>query len=263
MAKQFTFKRIIDSRGQARYYRNGKRISDKKGRAKYIRENFSQITLQSLTQKETRSYTQAKAQRSLDRFRGRPVPKLISFVFRNVLEVIGPDPVDFGKMIKDGKKVWPRYSDLLRQVDFAAQNFPLRFQISSGQGLPGFRGRTKLESVADIVENFTRPEFSSVNFHAKLPEFLTPPEVTGRIKTFEAIAFFETAVTESVMNSPDRDNVAFVRFEYQPDYDFIGKMVTFDLRVKSMSENARDFADLKYYGVIVTVMTSDPKKRSA
>ena len=263
MAKKLNLKRVIDRAGQVRYYGNGKRISDKRGVKKYVTENFTSIEPAILSKKELNSFQRSKVQRSLDRFNGRPVNKLISYVYRDLLKTIGPEAVDFAKIkSSDGTQAFKRYSDVLRQVDFAEQNFPLEFQIQTSKGAPGFRGRESITSVVDMIEHFKNPVFSNLKYVAYLPGFMSTEVASGKIMVFEAISKFETYITESVMEG-DRQNVAFVKFDYIPEYDFVNRVVTFDIRIKNEPLDFRDFADYTYYSCIVSVMTSDPVKRTS
>lgn len=267
-------KRTVAKSGEVRYFYGGRRIKEAKGRKLYVKANYNTFQhreetgrnpkfVPKPTSAELKTFHRAKAQRSLDRFRGRPVPKSFSYVMRQVLKSVGPEPVDFSKLINPatGKPVYPRYSSLLKVVQDAGQY--LDFSVQTSQGLPGFRGRTALTSVTDIVEKFSEPGLDRLKIWVLLPEFLGGGQIEGRARGFDAIRSFETTVIESVMEA--RQNVAFVKFEYYPEYDFVNGVVKFDLRVKEgwdAVKNARDFADVQYYNVTVDVMYSDPIKKT-
>lgn len=269
-------KRTVSKAGEVRYFYGGKRVSDKKGRSMYVRKGYSDFLPQSrgekpkpftpkLTKTELRTLQQIKAQRSLDRFHGRPVPKFISHFFRKVMKDFpeSQEGIDFAKL-KDGKgnPVYKRYSDIIREVDKGFE--ALTYTVETAQGLPWFRGRENITSITDIVERFSEPGFSNAKFWVRLPEYMPQPhDISGRNLVFEAIRNWEVLVIESVMEA--RQNVAYVKFDYHPKIDWKENMVIFDLRLKpgEIADHARDYADLKHEGVIIQVMTSDPIKRTS
>lgn len=196
------------------YYLKGKRLKSAEGQ-KIQAEQF-----------EKRSKAAKKAAANTYKYEGRPIPriyaKLLSKIFPN-LELL--KTMDLSKWTdpKTGKPLFPRFSDIQKNIDNASKSDSDIFRLLTEMGY--FQGKEGRTALIDICEIILQKEYDKFKF-ILIDE--DGNEKRGRVAMCNAIREFEEFVTTDIRAAIGM-NVIKTYFDYSPNYDFSKKIFKVDI----------------------------------
>jgi len=212
--KNTTLKKVIAKNKQVYYYKNGKRISAEQGK---------RIEAQTFAK---RSEAAKKAAANTYKYQGRPIPriyaKLLSKIFPN-LELL--KTMDLSKWTdpKTGKPLFPRFSDIQKNIDNASKSDSDIFRLLTEMGY--FQGKEGRTALIDICEIILQKEYDKFKF-IMIDE--DGNEKRGRVAMCNALREFEEFVTTDIRAAIGM-NVIKTYFDYSPNYDFSKKIFKVDI----------------------------------
>jgi len=212
--KNTTLKKVIAKNKQVYYYKNGKRISAEQGK---------RIEAQTFAK---RSEAAKKAAANTYKYQGRPIPriyaKLLSKIFPN-LELL--KTMDLSKWTdpKTGKPLFPRFSDIQKNIDNASKADSDIFRLLTEMGY--FKDKQGRTALIDICEIILQKEYDKFKF-ILIDE--DGNETRGRVAMCNALRQFEEFVTTDIRAAIGM-NVIKTYFDYSPNYDFSKKIFKIDV----------------------------------
>jgi hypothetical protein len=212
--KNTTLKKVIAKNKQVYYYKNGKRISAEQGK---------RIEAQTFAK---RSEAAKKAAANTYKYQGRPIPriyaKLLSKVYPN-LELLKTMDLSKWKDPKTGKPLFPRFSDIQKNIDNASKADSDIFRLLTEMGY--FQGKEGRTALIDICEIILQKEYDKFKF-ILIDE--DGNETRGRVAMCNALRQFEEFVTTDIRAAIGM-NVIKTYFDYSPNYDFAKKIFKVDV----------------------------------
>jgi len=212
--KNTTLKKVIAKNKQVYYYKNGKRISAEQGK---------RIEAQTFAK---RSEAAKKAAANTYKYKGRPIPriyaKLLSKIFPN-LELLKTMDLSKWKDPKTGKPLFPRFSDIQKNIDNASKADSDIFRLLTEMGY--FQGKEGRTALIDICEIILQKEYDKFKF-ILIDE--DGNETRGRVAMCNALRQFEEFVTTDIRAAIGM-NVIKTYFDYSPNYDFSKKIFKVDV----------------------------------
>jgi hypothetical protein len=212
--KNTTLKKVIAKNKQVYYYKNGKRISSEQGK---------RIEAQTFAK---RSEAAKKAAANTYKYQGRPIPR----IYAKLLSKIFPkgdllQTMDLSKW-KDpatGKPLFPRFSDIQKNIDNASKSDSDIFRLLTEMGY--FQGKEGRTALIDICEIILQKEYDKFKF-ILIDE--DGNETRGRVAMCNALRQFEEFVTTDIRAAIGM-NVIKTYFDYSPNYDFSKKIFKVDV----------------------------------
>jgi hypothetical protein len=225
-------KRVVAKSGQVYYFKGGKRIATKKGE-KLLKKEITQnkITLpKNLTPQEElflkRSQAAKKAAANTYKYQGRPIPRIYAVLMQKLFPKMDfLQTMDLSKWVDPttGKPIFPRFSDIQRNIDNASKQDSEIFKLLTEMGyFKDKKGRTALIDICEIIQQKEYDKFKFILIDDEGNEF------RGRVKVCEMIREFEEFVTTDIRASLGM-NVIKTYFDYSPNYDFKNKIFKLDL----------------------------------
>jgi hypothetical protein len=212
--KNTTLKKVIAKNKQVYYYKNGKRISAEHGK---------RIEAQTFAK---RSEAAKKAAANTYKYQGRPIPriyaKLLSKIYPN-LELLKTMDLSKWKDPKTGKPLFPRFSDIQKNIDNASKSDSDIFRLLTEMGY--FQGKEGRTALIDICEIILQKEYDKFKF-ILIDE--DGNETRGRVAMCNALRQFEEFVTTDIRAAIGM-NVIKTYFDYSPNYDFSKKIFKVDV----------------------------------
>jgi hypothetical protein len=225
-------KRVVAKSGQVYYFKGGKRIATKKGE-KLLKKEITQNKIplpQNLTPKEElflkRSQAAKKAAANTYKYQGRPIPRIYAVLMQKLFPKMDfLQTMDLSKWAdpRTGKPIFPRFSDIQRNIDNASKTDSEIFKLLTEMGyFKDKKGRTALIDICEIIQQKEYDKFKFILIDDEGNEF------RGRVKVCEMIREFEEFVTTDIRASLGM-NVIKTYFDYSPNYDFKNKIFKLDL----------------------------------
>jgi len=226
-------KRVVAKSGQVYYFKGGKRIATKKGE-KLLKKAISQNKIplpQNLTPQEElflkRSQAAKKAAANTYKYQGRPIPRIYAVLMQKLFPKVDfLQTMDLSKWKdpKTGKPIFPRFSDIQRNIDNASRTDSEIFKLLTEMGyFKDKKGRTALIDICEIIQQKEYDKFKFILIDAQ------GDEVRGRVAVCTAIRDFEVDVTSEIKDALGF-NVVKTYFDYSPNYDFKNKIFKLDLQ---------------------------------
>lgn len=243
MAIDRSIKRIVAKNGQVYFYQYGKRIPYKKGISKFLKQNEAKIrelgenAIPKLTDKERTSLKRSQASKNRYYFDdGKGKRKYVDTSFVHILKRYKYPNIDFTERnlstytTSTGKKIFPRFSEIERQVSTELLQDPDIFKdfiSKEGRFKSKDTGRItpNVESLTDIAE-LIGDESPYKNFKVSYFDF-DGDEVNGRKTTMNFIMRFQNMIMGQVTNYLQNLGV-LTRFRYKPKINLRKKTVVFD-----------------------------------
>ena len=212
--KNTTLKKVIAKNKQVYYYKNGKRISAEQGK---------QIEAKAF---EKRSDAAKKAAANTYKYKGRPIPriyaKLLSKIFTKG-DLLQTMDLSKWKDPATGKQLFPRYSDIQKNIDNASKADSDIFRLLTEMGY--FKDKQGRTALIDICEIILQKEYDKFKF-ILIDE--DGNETRGRVSVCNALRQFEEFVTTDIRAALGM-NVIKTYFDYSPNYDFSKKIFKVDV----------------------------------
>ena len=212
--KNTTLKKVIAKNKQVYYYKNGKRISAEQGK---------RIEAQTFAK---RSEAAKKAAANTYKYQGRPIPriyaKLLSKIFTKG-DLLQTMDLSKWKDPATGKQLFPRYSDIQKNIDNASKADSDIFRLLTEMGY--FKDKQGRTALIDICEIILQKEYDKFKF-ILIDE--DGNETRGRVSVCNALRQFEEFVTTDIRAALGM-NVIKTYFDYSPNYDFKNKIFKIDL----------------------------------
>jgi hypothetical protein len=226
-------KRVVAKSGQVYYFKGGKRIATKKGE-KLLKKAISQNKIplpQNLTPQEElflkRSQAAKKAAANTYKYQGRPIPRIYAVLMQKLfpsVDFLQTKDLSKWKDPKTGKPIFPRYSDIQKNIDNASKQDSEIFKLLTEMGyFKDKEGRTALIDICEIIQQKEYDKFKFILIDAQ------GDEVRGRVAVCTAIRDFEVDVTSEIKDALGF-NVVKTYFDYSPNYDFKNKIFKLDLQ---------------------------------
>jgi len=231
--KNKTLKRVVAKSGQVYFFKGGKRIATKKGEKLFRKEIVSNLrpTPTNLTPQEElflkRSIAAKKAAANTYKYQGRPIPRIYAVLMQKLFPKVDfLQTMDLSKW-KDpntGKLIFPRYSDIQKNIDNASRSDSEIFKLLTEMGyFKDKQGRTALIDICEIIQQKEYDRFKFILIDAG------GDEIRGRVAVCTAIRDFEVDVTTEIKDALGM-NVVKTYFDYSPNYDFTKKIFKLDLQ---------------------------------
>lgn len=225
-------KRVVAKSGQVYYFKGGKRIATKKGE-KLLKKEITQNKIplpKNLTPQEElflkRSQAAKKAAANTYKYQGRPIPRIYAVLMQKLFPKMDfLQTMDLSKWAdpRTGKPIFPRFSDIQRNIDNASKTDSEIFKLLTEMGyFKDKKGRTALIDICEIIQQKEYDKFKFILIDDEENEF------RGRVKVCEMIREFEEFVTTDIRASLGM-NVIKTYFDYSPNYDFKNKIFKLDL----------------------------------
>ena len=212
--KNTTLKKVIAKNKQVYYYKNGKRISAEQGK---------RIEAQTFAK---RSEAAKKAAANTYKYQGRPIPriyaKLLSKIFTKG-DLLQTMDLSKWKDPATGKQLFPRYSDIQKNIDNASKADSDIFRLLTEMGY--FKDKQGRTALIDICEIILQKEYDKFKF-ILIDE--DGNETRGRVSVCNALRQFEEFVTTDIRAALGM-NVIKTYFDYSPNYDFSKKIFKVDV----------------------------------
>jgi hypothetical protein len=196
------------------YYLKGKRLTSAEGQ-KIQAEQF-----------EKRSKAAKKAAANTYKYQGRPIPriyaKLLSKIFTKG-DLLQTMDLSKWKDPATGKQLFPRYSDIQKNIDNASKADSDIFRLLTEMGY--FKDKQGRTALIDICEIILQKEYDKFKF-ILIDE--DGNETRGRVSVCNALRQFEEFVTTDIRAALGM-NVIKTYFDYSPNYDFKNKIFKIDL----------------------------------
>jgi hypothetical protein len=226
-------KRVVAKSGQVYYFKGGKRIATKKGE-KLLKKEITQNKIalpKNLTPQEElflkRSQAAKKAAANTYKYQGRPIPRIYAVLMQKLfpsVDFLQTKDLSKWKDPKTGKPIFPRYSDIQKNIDNASKQDSEIFKLLTEMGyFKDKEGRTALIDICEIIQQKEYDKFKFILIDAQ------GDEVRGRVAVCTAIRDFEVDVTSEIKDALGF-NVVKTYFDYSPNYDFKNKIFKLDLQ---------------------------------
>jgi hypothetical protein len=196
------------------YYLKGKRLTSAEGQ-KIQAEQF-----------EKRSKAAKKAAANTYKYEGRPIPRIYAKLLSKIFPRIDLlKTMDLSKWIDPatGKQLFPRYSDIQKNIDNASKKDSKIFKLLTEMGY--FEGKEGRTALIDICEIILQKEYDKFKF-ILIDE--DGNETRGRVAVCNALREFEEFVTTDIRAAIGM-NVIKTYFDYSPNYDFKNKIFKVDV----------------------------------
>ena len=196
------------------YYLKGKRLKSAEGQ-KLQEQQF-----------QKRSIAAKKAAANTYKYQGRPIPRIYAVLLSKIFtkgDLLKTMDLSQWKDSATGKPLFPRFSDIQRNIDNASKANSEIFKLLTEMGyFKDKEGRTALIDICEIVKQkeYDKFKFILINDEGE--------EIRGRIKVCEKIREFEEMVTSDIRAALGM-NVIKTYFDYSPNYDFKNKIFKLDL----------------------------------
>ena len=196
------------------YYLKGRRLKSTEGKA--IQQ----------AQFDKRSEAAKKSAANTYKYQGRPIPRIYAVLLSKIFtkgDLLKTMDLSQWKDSATGKPLFPRFSDIQRNIDNASKANSEIFKLLTEMGyFKDKEGRTALIDICEIVKQKEYDKFKFILINDEGEEF------RGRVTVCNEIRKFEEFVTTEIRASLGM-NVIKTYFDYSPNYDFKNKIFKLDL----------------------------------